>query len=357
MRECTVCRSCFPDQVETCEQDGAPTKVTLPVDPFFKQRYRLLKRLGRGSISVVYHAINEQFGTEHAVKIILPEYIGDNSAVARAFLSEVEKTFALRHPNIVAVTEFGLNDEPFPFLVMDFISGESLSELLSRLGPLSPLAAFEYLKGIGAGLSFAHSAGVLHGDLKPRNILLMNDCPPAESIRITDFGLSGIKSGNLRGIEAKEASGLLRSPLYMAPEEWSEDQSDARSDIYSLGVILYQMLAGNTPFSGKSNVAIMKSHLRDSPPSISGVTPEVEKVVLLALEKDPADRPSSVEDFVDEFCAVLTSEISDYGSSATGDETAVQGWLIRSQPVLLALGVVLVITLIGIGVYYSRMSQ
>ncbi len=359
MRECTVCRSCFADHVETCERDGALTKVTLPIDPLFKQRYRLLKRLGRGSISVVYRAVHEQLGTEHALKIILPEYIGNNSTTAQAFLSQAQKAFALRHPNIVTVTEFGMVDEPFPFLVMDFIPGQSLGELLSQSGPLSPAKALKYLEGVAAGLAFAHSAGIVHGDLKPRNILLTNERSPAESIKITDFGLSGIKSGKIHGPDAKEASGLLRSPLYLAPEEWSEDEAGARSDIYSLGVVLYEMLAGAPPFSGKSNAAIMRSHLRDSPPSIAerfpGVTLEVENVVLHALEKDPGNRPASVESFVEEFGAALTGELEDYEPVA--DDLTSPRWTNTIQPILLALGVVLIITLIGVGVYYSRMSQ
>lgn len=360
MRECTVCRLCFPDDVETCERDAAPTKITLPIDLFFKQRYRLLKRLGRGSISAVYHAVDEQHGTKHAIKIILPEYIGNNSTTAQAFLSQTEKAFALRHPNIVRVTEVSLVDEPFPFLVMDLIVGQSLSELLSQSGPLSPLIAFKYIKGIGAGLSFAHAAGVVHGDLKPRNILLTNDQSPPESIKITDFGLSGIKSGKARGPNAKEVSGLLRSPVYLAPEEWLEDEADARSDIYSLGVILYEMLSGVRPFSGKSNVAIMKSHLRDSPPRIAdrfpGVTLEIEKVVLHALEKNPGSRPASVEDFIEELGAALRSEFVAYKQVAGDEDLPTERWS-TIQPILLALGVVLVITLIGVGVYYSRMSQ
>src|SRR5689334_11992202 len=206
MRECTVCRSCFPDNVQVCERDKAPTKVTLPIDPLFKQRYRLLKRLGRGSISVVYHAIDEQRGTEHALKIILPEHVVSSSTTDPAFLSQIENAFAIRHPNIVGVTEFGIVDEPFPFIVMDFISGQSLSDVLSPSRPLSPALALKYLEQIGEGLSFAHASGIVHGDLKPRNILLTN-----ESIKISDFGLSGIKSGKVRGPDAKEASGLLRS--------------------------------------------------------------------------------------------------------------------------------------------------
>ena len=360
MKECTACRYCFPDHVEKCERDGSPTKSTLPIGLLVKQRYRLVKRLGRGSISVVYHATDEQAGTEHAVKLILPEYVGNSAAAGNSFLSHAKNAFALRHPNIVAVTDCGMIDESFPFLVMNFIAGPSLDEVLSKSGTLPPSAAFKYLKAIGDGLSFAHSAGIVHGDLKPRNILL-GDSRAAEAIRITDFGLAAIKAGKLDG-PAPESSGVLRSPLYLAPEEWSEEQSDTRSDIYSLGVILYHMLTGAPPFSGKSNAAIMKSHLKDLPPPFAGrfpgVTTEVERVVFQALEKDPAKREPSVEHLVADFGDALTSGRSDYGAFEVEAGSAVGSrWSTTIQPILLALGVILVITLIGVGVYYSRTSQ
>ena len=357
MRECTACKFCFPDHVETCERDGAATKPTLAIDQLVAQRYRLVKRLGRGSISVVYQAIDERSGTECALKIILPEYAGNNATDRASFLSHAADAFALRHPHIAAVTDAGMIDESFPFLVMDLIPGPSLDRVLSRSGAFSPSTAFEYLNAIGAALSHAHSKGIVHGDLKPRNILLVDDQSGAEAIRITDFGLAAIKAGKLQGA-AQEASGVLRSPVYLAPEEWSEEQSDARSDIYSLGVILYHMLTGAPPFDGKSNAAIMKSHLKDPPPRFAGrfagVTDEIESVVLHALEKDPAKRPSSVDEFVDEFRAALASAPADYGVE---DVVVESRWTTLVQPILLALGVVFVITLIGIGVYYSRTSQ
>ena len=360
MRECSACKVCFPDDVETCERDGAPTKPTLAIDQLVNERYRLVKRLGRGSISVVYRAIDEHSGTECALKIILPEYTGNNAAAGNSFLSHAADAFALRHPHIAAVTDAGMIDESFPFIVTDLITGPSLEKVLSRSGALSPSSAFEYLNAIGEGLSYAHSKGIVHGDLKPRNILLADERLGSEAIRTTDFGLAAIKAGKLQGA-AQEASGVLRSPLYLAPEEWSEEQSDARSDIYSLGVVLYHMLTGAPPFSGKSNAAIMKSHLKDPPPSFAGrfagLTVEIEQVVLHALEKEPAKRPASVAEFADEFSAALTSASAEYEAFGVKEDIAVESRWATIQPILLAVGVILVITLIGIGVYYSRMSQ
>ena len=367
MRECPVCRCCFPDHVEACARDAVPVKPTLPIDPLFKQRYRLLRRLGRGGISVVYLAREEDSASERAIKIILPEYFGNSTANIDTFLRESQNAFALRHPNIVAVRDAGIGDQSLPFLVMDFVPGPSLEKVLLRDGPLTPAVVSEYLNGIGNGLSFAHAAGIIHGDLKPRNILLVNDESRETAVRVTDFGLSPIKSGKLSE-PAEEASGLLRSPLYLAPEQWSEDEPDARTDIYSLGVILYEMLSGKPPFKGKTNAAIMKAHLRDKPAAIArrfpGVTVELEQVVFQALEKEPARRPQSVESFVQQFHAALIDGSPVEDEIAPDEERIVvadfamgRTWWTTLQPILLALGVVLVITLIGIGVYYSRTSQ
>ena len=160
---------------------------------------------------------------------------------------------------------------------MDFIQGVSLRETLKNGGAVAPLSALEYLEAIGNGVASAHAKGIIHGDLKPRNILIEPDRPLSHGIKITDFGLSSIKTGKLRGRVVGKGSGVLRSPLYLAPEEWSEEESDNRSDIYSLGVILYQMLSGRVPFDGKSIPAIMKRHLMDQPPPIAGCSPFVTR--------------------------------------------------------------------------------
>lgn len=412
MKECTACQSCFPDSSHTCDRDGSPAKTTLPIEPIINGRYRLKRRVGGGSVSVVYLALDNSVGTDRAVKIILPDSVGHNASVSERFLRQAKEAFALRHPNIVSVTDSGLIDGLLPFIVMDFIPAASLKEVLAGHGPLSPSQALAYISAIGEGLEFAHARGIFHGDLKPRNILIQQERPVAAGIKIADFGLSVIKSGKIHEATQRQGSGILRSPLYLAPEEWSEEESDARSDIYSLGVILYQMLTGQVPFKGKSIPAIMKAHLMEPPPRITGRFPEisavVETVVLHALEKDPAKRPQTVESFVEEFRSALINETGpvdfektivltnavrgqavlesfDGVDNADADDdlrnpefemTIVNGLTDDDvdeaeeelevgpkplfgamQPIMLAAGVVLVIVLIGIGVYYSRMSQ
>ncbi|HEU4713694.1 MAG TPA: serine/threonine-protein kinase [Pyrinomonadaceae bacterium] len=349
--------------------------MTLPVDSIVNGRYRLKTRIGSGSVSSVYLATDERDGTDHAVRIISNEIIGNDSAAAESFLFLARDAFALRHPNIVSVTESGLVDN-LPFMRLDLVEGSSLKETLAKRGPLPPAHALEYVTAIGAGLAYAHAHGVVHGDLKPRNILIQNDLPLAKAIRISDFGLSGLKSGKIEST-AQEKSGILRSPLYLAPEEWSEEKSDFRSDIYSLGVILYQMLAGDVPFKGKSIPAIMKAHLMQPPPPIGGqISADVERVVMHALEKDPANRPPTVEAFIEEFRQAVnggeaavdlnqtivlpqgTVNVENDEITVTDEPAELTPSLsAATQSVLLALGVVLVLALIGFGIYYSRTTQ
>lgn len=305
MKECSVCQSCFPDSVENCTHDGQPAKMTLPIETVIQGRYRLEKRLGHGSVSIVYFAYDLLLGTNRAVKIILPDLVGSDVKIGERFLREATATSAIHHANIIAVTGSGMLNRVVPFIAMEFVSGRSLQDALAVSGPLTPSEAFDYVSPIAAGLAAAHNLGIVHGDLKPRNILIEKDRPLVEAIKIADFGLSQMKSGKLYGpLALPKSTGMLRSPLYLAPEEWSDGESDNRADIYSLGIILYQMLAGHVPFKGRSTPAIMKQHLMNPPPPIavpSGrISSALEAVVLHALQKDPAERPATVELFVEE---------------------------------------------------------
>jgi hypothetical protein len=288
--------------VEICPDDSEPTRSTLSVDTILQGRYLLGRRVGQGSVSVVYTAQNLVLGTKDAVKIILPELVGSDRTLSEAFLREATAAAAIRHPNVVGVIDSGLLNEIVPFIVMEFVSGPSLQELLSG-DVLTPVEALEYISIIGAGLAAAHRLNIVHGDLKPRNILIAEERPLAEAIKILDFGMSRMKSGKLTELlAAPKGGGMLRSPLYLAPEEWSDGETDHRSDIYSLGIILYQMLSGAVPFKGKSTPAIMKQHLLNPPPPIitptGALSSEVEAVVLHALQKNPDQRPASVDEFV-----------------------------------------------------------
>ena len=312
MKECPKCRRCYPDETDSCPQDGEPTAPTILGEPTLDARYLLERRLGQGGMGAVFQARHIFLKTAHAIKVILPDLVGNDPMLTTRFRQEALAAAAIRHQNIIAVTDFGVVRGTMPFLVMEFVKGRSLQEIMVTEGAMPPQRAWEFISAIAAGVGAAHKQNIVHRDLKPLNIMVQDDVPIAEGVKILDFGLAKIKSGELLGsfIQA-QTSGLMGSPFYMAPEQWSDEEPDARADIYSLGVILFQMLCGEVPFKGSSIPSIMKKHLTMPPPSFQsmGVTvpPAIEAVVRHALEKEPAARIDSIETFLKELSAAINS--------------------------------------------------
>ena len=284
-------------------------------------------------MGVVFQARHIFLKTAHAIKVILPDLVGNDPMLVTRFRQEALAAAAIRHPNIIAVTDFGVARGTMPFLVMEFVKGRSLHDILAAEGPLSPARALEIMSAIGAGVAAAHRQNIVHRDLKPLNIMLQEEMSMAEGLKILDFGLAKIKSGELLGsfVQAK-TSGLMGSPFYMAPEQWSDEEPDARADIYSLGVILYQMLGGDVPFKGTGIPSIMKKHLTAAPPTLStlgvNVPPAIEGVVRHALEKDAGNRPQTVDDFVRELRDAVAS------TSASLDRTQVGSIGVQSETII-----------------------
>ncbi len=316
MKECTVCFTCFPDNLEYCPSDGVRLKFSLRGDLVLDARYKLERRLGRGGMGIVYKASHVLLRSTHAIKVILPDLVGEDQMLVTRFRQEAVVAASIRHKNIVLVTDFGVVDGTMPFLVMEFLAGRSLWQIICERGRLSTKASLEIMEAIVAGVAAAHRRGIVHRDLKPLNIFVQDGMPITEGLKILDFGLAKIKSTDLFGslIQAKTTS-AMGSPLYMAPEQWSEGEPDARADIYSIGIILYQMLAGDTPFTGTSLPKVMKGHLMTVPPSFASlgvkVSRPVEEVVRHALEKDPRNRPSSVDELLAELREAISKESPD----------------------------------------------
>src|SRR5258707_3982900 len=275
MKECPACRRCFPDDIIHCPQDGDATAPSIAGEPILDSRYQLERRLGHGGMGVVFQARHIFLKTQHAIKVILPDLVGNDPMLVTRFRQEALAAAAIRHQNIIAVTDFGVVRGVMPFLVMEYVKGCSLQDILAAEGRLPPARALELMAAVCAGVGAAHRQNIVHRDLKPLNIMLQDGVPVAEGLKVLDFGLAKIKSGELLGsfVQAK-TSGLMGSPFYMAPEQWSDEEPDVRADIYSLGVILYQMLAGEVPFKGSSIPSIMKKHLTVPPPTFQsmGVT-------------------------------------------------------------------------------------
>ncbi len=327
MKECQLCKNCFTDDVNTCPNDGMPTFHSLSGEPVLEGKYHLECRVGQGGMGVVYKARHAYLKTSHAIKVILPDLVGNDPELVTRFRQEALAAAAIRHQNVVGVSDYGVAQGTMPFLVMEYVEGESLHDLLALEKILSPERALEIMSAIAAGVGAAHHQGIVHRDLKPLNVMILKGKSNlSDSVKILDFGLAKIKSGELLGsfIQA-QTTGLMGSPFYMAPEQWADEEPDARSDVYSLGVMLFQMIAGDVPFKGSSIPAIMKKHLSDAPPPISDfgvkVPPQVELAIRHSLEKDPEKRTSSVEHLVEELKTAIgvTSQdihISSFGTNS-----------------------------------------
>ena len=274
-------------------------------------------------MGVVFQARHIFLKTPHAIKVILPDLVGNDPMLTTRFRQEALAAAAIRHQNIIAVTDFGVVRGTMPFLVMEFVKGRSLQDILATEGAMTPERAWEFISAIAAGVGAAHRQNIVHRDLKPLNIMVQDGVPIAEGVKILDFGLAKIKSGELLGsfVQA-QTSGLMGSPFYMAPEQWSDEEPDARADIYSLGVILYQMLSGEVPFKGSSIPSIMKKHLTLPPPSFQSmgvsVPPAIEAVVRHALEKELDARIDSVPTFLKELHAALNSSADNSSAARNG---------------------------------------
>src|SRR5688572_15486901 len=305
MKECPACHRCFADQVNHCPSDGDRLKFLINLDTTLDERYLLERKLGQGGMGLVFKAQHKFIKTQHAIKVILPDLVGNDPSLAARFRQEAMAAAAIRHPNTVSVTDYGVLQGTTPYLVMEFVEGRSLHEILSEQKRLSAVAAVEIILAVCAGVAAAHRQGIVHRDLKPLNILLQSGHAPGEGLKVLDFGLAKIKSGELLGsFVAAQTQGMMGSPFYMAPEQWGDDDIDVRADIYSLGVILYQMIAGDVPFKGKSVPSIMSQHLNAAPVPLAerGIEtpPLLERAIQHALEKDPEKRPRTVEDFAAE---------------------------------------------------------
>ena len=326
MKECQVCKKCYSDDVNTCPTDGKKTFHSISGEPVLEGKYHLECRIGQGGMGVVYKARHAYLKTTLAVKIILPDLVGNDPQLVTRFRQEALAAAAIRHQNVVGVSDYGVAQGTMPYIVMEYVEGESLHDLLTREKRFSNEKAFELMSAICAGVGAAHHQGIVHRDLKPLNVMILKSKPNlSDAVKILDFGLAKIKSGELLGsfIQA-QTTGLMGSPYYMSPEQWADEEPDARSDVYSLGVMFYQMVAGDVPFKGSSIPAIMKKHLSDAPPPFSSfklqVTPQVEMAVRHTLVKDPDKRTATVEMFVEELRNALG--ITSQNTGALGSITS-----------------------------------
>ncbi|MEO7987652.1 MAG: serine/threonine-protein kinase, partial [Gemmatimonadales bacterium] len=259
-------------------------------------RYRIERELGRGSVATVHLAMDLRHNRRVAVKRLRPELAG--SIEAKRFLREISIAASLYHPHIIQLYDSGISGGAVstPYYVMPFIEGESLRDRIGREGPLPVEAAVRIAVAIAGALAYAHDRGIVHRDIKPENVLLQG-----WHAFVADFGIA--RALESTGGELLSRSGVvLGTPAYMSPEQAVGGAVvDARTDVYGLGCVLYEMLAGDPPFTGRTAQAIMARHALDSVPPLRTVCPGVsetlENAILTALEKSPERRYQSAELF------------------------------------------------------------
>src|ERR1700686_2416367 len=249
------------------------------------ERYRVVALAGRGGMGEVYRAEDLKLSQIVAIKFLPASLSEDAGALAR-FHSEVRIARQVSHPNVCRVFDIG-DAEGVPFLTMEYVGGEDLASLIRRIGRLSGDKAIEIARQVCAGLAAAHERGVIHRDLKPANLMLDG----TGKIRITDFGLASI-AASLEGVDAKAGT-----PAYMAPEQLEGREATAKSDLYSLGLVLYEILTGKRAFNASTLPELIKQRESSAPANPSAlvrdIDPVVERVILRCLEKDPAHPPAS----------------------------------------------------------------
>ena len=317
---CPSCRQSYEDAA-FCPRDGSRLVGEIVLGSVVGERYRLLRKVGEGAMGEVYEAEHAHMRRKVAVKVLHRKFEADADAVSR-LKREADSTGSLAHPNIVDSIDFGRSADGHVYLVMEWLDGETL-EARVRRGPLALAEAIDIAIQTAGGLAMAHRRGIVHRDVKPANIYLTRGPDGALSVKILDFGIAklAIEQTRLTGTGA-----VIGTPNYMAPEQALAEDIDGRADQYSLGVILYEMVAGEPPFQADSPLAVLHQHTSAKPVRLAvrardrHIPRTLEATVMRCLEKDPAARFPSMESLVSALESVAeTDEASEPTADASID--------------------------------------
>jgi serine/threonine-protein kinase len=321
MLHCPTCGQDFADEVRVCPDDGTPLQadptvaMPAPVDPLvgrtLDEKYRLDEHLGAGGMGTVYRATHLLIDRPVAIKVLNPRYVEDEAAQTR-FRREARAAGRLQHANAVTVTDFGSTSDGLVYIVMELLEGYTLRDVLAREAPLDVARAVSIMLQISSAVAAAHVAGIIHRDLKPANIFIVQrkDAPPF--VKVLDFGIAKLAAEALDDddpqVTLTQVGAMIGTPRYMSPEQCDGAALTPAADVYSLGIILYEMLTGTTPFNGTSPLAIAIKHSSQPPRSprefVATIPAALEEVVLHTLEKSPDARPKDAEAFRQELYAV-----------------------------------------------------
>ncbi len=292
-----------------CPNDGTEIVTKFKVGDCLSDKYEFLESVGSGGMGIIYKAKHLGLNKMVAIKLLHP-YLLNPDTILR-FQREARTASNLRHPNLITVQDIGTTADGQPFMVMDYVKGQSLSELIKEKGRLTVEETLSIFLQICSGLGYAHKENILHRDLKPSNIMLVKDEHGEYHAKILDFGIAKVlEDGDKQASTLTKTGDVFGSPLYMSPEQGSGNKVDRRSDCYSLGCMLFESLTGTTPFIGKSVIETLMLHAQQKPPSLKEATlgsefPEaLEKLVQKLLQKAPDDRYQSVLEIREDLQAI-----------------------------------------------------
>lgn len=331
MKYCTSCKAKYDDSVSFCSIDGEvleadPASI---VDTVLDGQYQMEALLGKGGMGAVYRARHILLGDRVAIKVLPPE-VRTNAEWLRRFRREGQAARRFRHPNAVTVYDLRTAADGTIYMVMEYVEGHTLDLAIKTRGRFSAAEAFEILTPIMSVLDTAHSMGVVHRDLKPENIMIGNATEnSAPVVKLLDLGIAKMReiAGDNGGNTALTMAGqVLGTPYYMSPEQWGEiardgnPEIDGRADIYSLGLVFYEMISGRRAFAGNTLHELRREHVQTAPKPLYQVVPDVPRGFSGAIErataKDRGDRQSSASELANELCAGLTTPVQPYGDQA-----------------------------------------
>jgi len=335
MKTCATCHSNYPNHFSLCPRDGAPlVEVGAWTEGMvIRGKYRIMGKVGQGGMGAVYKAFHVTFDELRALKVMNPEILGDELFIKR-FKQEAVIARRLDHPNAVRVDDIDEAEDGRPYIVMEYIEGDSLKKLIQEHGPLPVGRTCSIIKQVAAALDAAHRLGMVHRDIKPANIVLIQT-PQGEVAKVLDFGIAKFREAQAtEGLTLTGTGILIGTPQYMSPEQATgrkSDEIDGRSDLYSLGVVMYQMLTGELPFKADTTMELLLAHINTPPrrllearPDLQ-ISPAVAAVVMKCLEKKPEARPRDGAALIEELDAALGEE-TEAGAATqmfTGPATAV----------------------------------
>ena len=312
LKICPTCSTEYPANERFCPRDGTALRSqggsTDLVGSMIGERYHVLKKLGEGGMGQVYLAEHVKMGRKSAVKVMNSSMVHDADAIGR-FNREAANASRINHPNVAGIYDFGETSDGLVYLAMEFIEGETLTDLLKANGALPPVRAAEINRQTAAALNVAHDLGIVHRDLKPDNIMITKDHDGLDCVKVVDFGIA--KAAGSEAQNVTRTGMVIGTPEYMSPEQLSGEKLDGRSDLYSLALVAFNMLTGKLPFPGESAQTSMIMRLTDKPKQLGDMKhdvswpAELQQVMDKALERDVSLRYRTAREFATAFSSAV----------------------------------------------------